>query len=190
MTELALRGTVEESSSRQVSILSMHRIGDGFVQGFRAAPLVRRTNSAIAPDLIDSPIDFNAVIIGVAELDCYLTAGAPASFEVYFDGVRAQAIARADNVDKSRHLKGKVMQLFITGLPFAGADQRQTMMIGIAAKKNHSARHHLLGIDVRNFEAQDPRIKCSGFFEIAHLQDYMAQLGDMKIHSCRRSHAF
>ena len=63
-------------------------------------------------------------------------------------------------------------------------------MIRIAAQKDHPARHHLFRVDIGHFEAQHSGIEGGGFFEVGYLQDDMAQLADMKVHSLWGRHTF
>jgi hypothetical protein len=62
-----------------------------------------------------------------------------------------------------------MMQFFVAGLSRSGTNQSQTMMICVTAQKNHAARHHLIGVDVGNFEAENLRIESRRFFQIANL---------------------
>jgi hypothetical protein len=83
-----------------------------------------------------------------------------------------------------------MVQFPVRVFPIAGADQRQTVMVRIAAQKDHTSRHHFLGVDVGHFETQHLGVKSGGFFQVAHLQDDVAELADMKIHSLRGRHTF
>jgi hypothetical protein len=103
--------------------------------------------------------------------------------------IGAQAITSADNFGECGNFKGEVMQLFVRRLAYAGADQRQAMMVRIATQENHPARHHCFRVNIGNFETQHFGVKSSGFFQVADLQHDMTELADVKLHSLRRSHA-
>jgi hypothetical protein len=152
-------------------------------------PLILRPDPTIAADLIDTPVDLHGMVVRIAEFYSDLAAGPPAALEINLNMIGAQAITGPDDFGECRDFKCEVMQLFISGLSFAGADQRQAMMVCIAAQKNHSAWHHCLRVNIGNIEAQHLGVKSGGFFQIADLQDYMTELADMKIHPLRRSHA-
>ena len=82
-----------------------------------------------------------------------------------------------------------MVQFSIGIFAIAGTDQRQTMVIRIAAQKNHTAGHHLVRVDIGNFESQHLSVEFRGSFEIAYLQDDMADFTDVKIHAPRRREA-
>jgi hypothetical protein len=82
------------------------------------------------------------------------------------------------------------MQFPIRVLAVTGADESEAMMIGVATQKHHAAGHHLFRVNVRDFEAQDLRVKFRGAFEIGYLQDDVADFADMKIHALLGRHAF
>ena len=60
----------------QRRVLTAHRVGNRILQAAGALPLARRADLAVAADLIDAPIDLEPVIVGIAEFDGDLTAGA------------------------------------------------------------------------------------------------------------------
>ena len=172
-----------------MSVLTGYRMGDSFLQRFYPVPLILRPDPTIAADLIDTPVDFHRMVVRIAEFYGDLAAGPAAAFKIDLNLIGAQAITGPDDFGECRDLKCEVMQLFVGGLSFAGADQRQAMMVCIAAQKNHPARHHCLRVNIGNFEAQHLGIKSGGFFQVADLQDYVTELADVKIHPLRRSHA-
>ncbi len=100
-----------------MSILARHRIGDGFVQRLYAVPFVRRPDMAVAADLIDTPVDFQGVVVRVAELDGDLTAGAAPSFKVDLGAVLLQPVAGAQHFAEGRDFEGEVMQFAMAFLP-------------------------------------------------------------------------
>src|SRR5690242_20252446 len=65
-----------KKSFRNMCILSRHRIGDGFVEGFNAVPLVCRPYAAVAPDLVDTPVNFQRIIVRIAKFHRDLASGA------------------------------------------------------------------------------------------------------------------
>src|SRR6266436_8007093 len=129
------------------------------------------------------------MIVGVAKLDGNLTAGTATSLEIDLRAMRAQAVARMDDLGQGRELESEMVQFPVRVFPITGADQRQTVMIRVAAQKNHTARHQLFGVDIRDLEPQHLGVKGGGSFQVAYLQDDMAQLADMKVHSLRGRHA-
>jgi hypothetical protein len=163
-------------------------MSDSFLQRFYPMPLILRPDPTIAADLIDTPVDFHRMVVRIAELYGDLATGPAAALKIDLNLIRAQAITSAYNFGECGNFKGEVMQLFVRRLALAGANQRQAMMVCIAAQKNHSARHHCLRVNIGNFEAQHLGVKSGGFFQVADLQDYMTELADVKIHPWRRSH--
>src|SRR3972149_4320809 len=93
-----LRVTVSRESFRDMRVLSRHRIGDGFLQRLDAMPFVRWAHAAVAADLIDAPIDFQGVIVGIAKFHGDLAAGAAAPFKIDSRAVGPQAVARLDDL--------------------------------------------------------------------------------------------
>jgi hypothetical protein len=152
-------------------------------------PLILRPDPTIAADLINAPVNFHRMVVRIAELYGDLATGAPASFKIDLNLIGAQTITSPDDFGECRDFKGEVMQLLIGGLALAGTDQRQAMMVRVAAQENHSARHHCLRVNVGDFEAEHLSVKRSGFFQVPDLQHDMAELADVKIHSFGRSHA-
>ena len=63
-------------------------------------------------------------------------------------------------------------------------------MIAVAAQKHHASGHHLFGINVGDLEAENVSVKLRRALEIGDLQDHMADLGDVELHSFGRRHAF
>ena len=60
-------------------------------------------------------------------------------------------------------------------------------MIGVAAQEHHAARHHLLGIDVGDLEAQHLGIEPHRALDIAHIEHDMADLADAERQPAGRS---
>ena len=171
-----------------MSVLTGHRIRDSFLQRFYPVPLILRPDSTIAADLIDTPVDFHRMVVRIAEFYGDLAAGPAAALKIDLNLIRAQAITGPDDFGECRDFKCEVMQLFVRGLSFAGADQRQAMMVCVAAQKNHPARHHRFGINIGDSQAEHLGVKSGGFLQVTDLQDDMTELADMKVHSVRRIH--
>ena len=172
-----------------MSVLTGHRMRDSFLQRFHPMPLILRPDATIAADLIDTPVDFHRMVVRIAEFYGDLTTSPAASFKIDLNLIGAQAITSPDNFGQCGNFKGEVMQLFVRRSSLAGADQRQAMMVGIAAQKNHPARHHCFRVNVGNFEPQYLGVKSGGFLQVADLQHDMTEFTDMKVHSLRRIHA-
>jgi len=105
-------------------VLPGNGIRDGFFQGSDSVPFIRRPDAAVAADLIDAPVDFHGMIVGVAELYGDLAASAAASLEVDLRAMGAQPVARANDLGEGRDFESKVMQFFVLGSPVRGAHQR------------------------------------------------------------------
>ena len=69
----------------QRGVLTAHRIGDRLVEAAHPLPFVARPRLFVAADLVDPPIDLKAVIVGIAEFDGQLAAGAPPALEIDLD---------------------------------------------------------------------------------------------------------
>src|SRR5277367_5161904 len=70
------RSAFEQRGVMQGRVLAPHRIGERVFEAARTLPLGGRADSTIAADLVDAPIDFEPMIVGVAEFDSKLAAGA------------------------------------------------------------------------------------------------------------------
>ncbi len=66
-------------------------------------------HAAVAADLIDTPVNFQRMIVRVAKLHGDLTAGAAAAFKVDLGAAFTQAIARVQDFAERRHLESEVM---------------------------------------------------------------------------------
>jgi hypothetical protein len=100
-----------------LGVLAGHRIGYGFFQRSYAVPLIGRTHAAVAADLIDTPVDFQGMIIGIATLHGDLATGASPAFEVDLRAVRTQAIAGADDLCQGRDLESEMVQFPVGVFP-------------------------------------------------------------------------
>src|SRR5260221_7349141 len=90
--KLALRAIVQRG------VLTTHRIGDRRIEAPHPFPFRLRPGPAIAADLVDAPIDFQAVAVGIAEFDGQLATGAPAALENDFDLAFAPGVAGAHHL--------------------------------------------------------------------------------------------
>src|SRR4029077_7533768 len=129
------------------------------------------------------------MIVGIAKLDGNLAAGTATSLEIDFHVSGAQTVAGADDFRQGRYFESEMVQFPVRVFPVAGTHQSQTVMIRVAAQKDHAARHHLFGVDIGYFEAEHLGVEGGGSFQVGYLQDDMAQLADMKVHSLRGRHA-
>src|SRR5882724_7105839 len=82
----------------QRRVLAAHGIGDRLRQALRTLPLGRRAGATVAADLVDPPIDLEAVAVRIAELDGDLAAGPAAALEIDGDALGAQVIARSQHL--------------------------------------------------------------------------------------------
>src|SRR6185437_2083704 len=76
---------LEKLGIGEVRVLAAHRIFHRVIEAVRPFPLVARPDMAVAADLVEAPIDFEPVAVGVAELDRDLHAGAAAALEIDLD---------------------------------------------------------------------------------------------------------
>ena len=60
------------------------------------------------------------------------------------------------------------------------ADERDAVMVRVAAKKDHAAGHHLFRIDVRNLKAEHFGVKPRRSLDVAHVENDVSQLADAK----------
>src|SRR5436190_20823095 len=103
------------------------------------APFLGRAHAAVAADLVEEAVDLEVMIVRIAELDRDLAARAPPSFEVDLDPGAAQMLARAQDFAEGRHLEREMVHRARAGLVLEPADQREAMVIGVAAEKYESA---------------------------------------------------
>src|SRR6266850_2516294 len=64
-----------------VDVLAHHRVGDGGFQRSHPLPFARRPDIAVGADLVQSPVNFQAMAIGIKKLYRDLTTGPAAPFE-------------------------------------------------------------------------------------------------------------
>ncbi len=132
----------------------------------------------VAADLIDAPVNLQPVIVRVAEFDRELTSGAPPPDEIYRDPVAAQMVARPDDLVEGCDLKRDVVELDIRRFGLHRADERNAVMVRVAAQEDHAAGHHLFRIDVRNLEAEHLGVESRRALHVAHVENDVSQLAD------------
>ncbi len=133
---------------------------------------------AVAADLIDAPIDLEPVIIGIAKFDGDLTTGAAPAGKVDLDPMPAQMVVRPHDLIEGGHLEGDMVEVGIRRRLFQRTDQRDPVMVRVAAQKHHAARHHLLGIDVRDLQPEELGVEPGRPLHVAHVEHDMTKLAD------------
>jgi hypothetical protein len=73
--------------------------------------------------------------VGVAELDGDLAAGPAPTFEIDLDAVLPQVITGAQDLIERADLKGDMVQFDILGRRRQRPDERNTVMVRVAAQK-------------------------------------------------------
>jgi len=73
MREICTSGCVKSR------ILPVDRVRDGLLQALSTLPFGRGAHMPVAADLVDAPINLQAVIVRIAEFDRELAAGAAAT---------------------------------------------------------------------------------------------------------------
>src|SRR5205823_6338124 len=96
---------LERRRVEQRRILAAHRIDDRILDRTHALPFGGWPGRAVAADLIDPPIDFETVPIGVAEFDRDLAAGTPPTFEIDQHLAAAQMVSRPHHLVERRDLE-------------------------------------------------------------------------------------
>lgn len=115
-------------------------------------PFTRRPDISAGADLVQSPVDFEAMAVGIEKLHGDLTTRPAPPFKRNCGTPFAQPLAhRKDLLDRS-DLESDVMQLRMARSPRAGADQRNRMMIGMATQKCKAAGLQLFRIDFGDFK--------------------------------------
>src|SRR5947207_7508201 len=77
----------------QGGVLAGDRVGDGRCEAADPVPLLAGARPAVAADLVDAPVDLEAMVVGIAEFDGELAAGAAASLEIDRHAVPGQMVA-------------------------------------------------------------------------------------------------
>src|SRR5215470_4456676 len=113
-------------------ILAYNRIGDSRFQSSDSFPFARRPDITVAANLVQSPVDFEAMAVGVEKLHGDLTTRPAPPFKRDRGTLFAQPLAHVEDLGHRSNLESDVMQLCMARLPRAGADQRNRMMIGMA----------------------------------------------------------
>lgn len=117
------------------------------------------TRYPIQADLVHVPIEFDVVAIRIEKFYRHLRTCTPPPLKNDGDPVFAQLVASTKNIVKRTRLKCDVVQLVLVGRPRCPTDQRNAVMIGIATQKDHATWHHILAENVRDFKAQNARVK-------------------------------
>src|SRR5712691_1102547 len=165
--------------------LARHRIGDGVLQRARLTPLARGTRGGIGADLVDVPVDLEVVAVGVPELDRDLAAGPPPPLEDEGNAMLGEPRARPEHLVERPHLEREVVQAARVQLR-GPAHEGDAVMIGIAAEKDHPARHHAIGIPVADLEAQHFGIEAQGRLEVGDVEHDMTDLSKLEGERCLR----
>jgi hypothetical protein len=92
--------------------------------------------------------------------------------------------ARTTYIER-RHLEGHVMLAAGRFRFGTGAEQRDAVMVAIAAEEHGATRHHVVTVDVRNAETQRLRVELRGAFQVLHVKRDMPDLADTKRHAYR-----
>ena len=170
--------TIKQCEVVQGRVLPADRIGDGLLQALCAFPFSRRPHVSVAADLIDAPVNLQPVIVRIAEFDRELTSCAPPPDEIYRDPMAAQMVARPNDLVEGCDLERDMVELDIIRFGLQRADERNAVMVGVAAQEDHAAGHHLLRIDVRNLEAEHLGVEPCGPLDVAHIENDVSQLAD------------
>ena len=118
--------------------------------------------------------------VGIAKLDGDLTARAPASLEIDRHLVLAQVIARTQHFIERRHLEGQMIEIVRGRRVLEGSDQRNAVVIGIAAHEHHAAFHHLVRVDIRHAKAEHAGVEAHAAIEIRHVEHHVPDLVDLE----------
>src|SRR5215471_13434522 len=162
------------------------RIGDGLLQRGRGPPLGRGAHEAACADLIEAPVDFEIIAVGIAKLDGELAARAPAALEDDGHAVLLEPGPRAKHLVGRPHLEGEVIEAAALELRRA-ADERHAVMIRVAAEEDHAARDHAVRIAIAHEQAQHAGVEANGRVEIAHVEHDVTDLGELEA-DCRLCH--
>ena len=92
--------------------------------------------------------------VRIAELDRDLHAGAPAALEMDRHVMLAQMVARAHHLIQGRDLERHMVQAAGAGFAAGRLEQRDAVMVGVAAQEHRAARHHVVAVDVGDLETQ------------------------------------
>src|SRR5437867_11485678 len=139
-----------------VCVLAGDRIGDRLFQAPDSLPFGGGTNMAVASDLIEAPIDFYAMMVGIEKLHGDLASRPAAPVERDRNLVLAQPISHAKDLFERPNLERDMMQLDVFRLSRPRANQRNGVVVRAAPQASEASRLHVLGVDVGNFESQDP----------------------------------
>src|SRR6266508_5261125 len=140
-------------------ILAHDRIGDRGFESSNCFPFARRPDIAAGTDLVQSPVDFEAMAIGIEKLHRDLTTRSAPPFKRDCGTLLAQPLAHVEDFGERSNLESDVMQLCMSRPSSAGANQRNRMMIGMATQERKAAGLQIFGVDFGHFKSQDLRIE-------------------------------
>ena len=170
---VAQRGVVQRR------VLARRRDAHGVLQARRLPPFLGRPRAAVGADLVDAPVEFEVMAVGIEELDRDLAAGAAAAFvddlgAVLPSGDRGRGTPRRAWRARRRDDAG-LPAAGVAGAPPTSARQwwsplqrRNTMPPGII----------VVGIDVGHLEAEHLGIEVLGLLEVGDNDHGVADLLD------------
>src|SRR5262245_17469880 len=129
------------STRRRRESLTGHRIGHRILERARLAPFAGGADPAVGPDLIDAPVDLQVIAVRVPKFHGNLASGPPPSLEDDRNASLSQPLPRLEDLVECGHLEREVVEAARRSLDCA-ADQRDAVMVGVAAEEHHAARHH------------------------------------------------
>ena len=137
--------------------------------------------TALGPDLVDIPVDLEVIPIRVPEFQGNLAPGTPAALEDDGHVVLPQPGPRAEHLVHRAHLEGEVIEA--AALAHRGpADEGHAVVVGIAAEKDHAARHHGVRVAIADLEAQHLGVKAQRRLQIGDVQHDMPDLPQLELH--------
>src|SRR5262249_37563243 len=92
-----------------------------------------------------------------------------------FDAVLLQVIAGVKHLFEGGELEGEMVQALVL-LGVLAADQRQAVVIAVAAQEHHAARHLAAVVDVGHLEAQHVGVEARRALEVGGEDHGMADL--------------
>src|SRR5579862_5249782 len=95
----------------QRRVLATDRIVDRLFEAVRPDPFFFGADNPVGANLIEAPIDLEAMTVGIAKLDRDLRAGAAPALEIDRPIHLLQVIAREDHLIERSHLESDVIEL-------------------------------------------------------------------------------
>jgi hypothetical protein len=114
---------------------------------------------AAGADLVQSPVNFQAMAIGIKKLYRDLTTGPAAPFKRDRDTLFPQPLAHCEDLLDRPDLESDMVQLFMLRERRSVANQRNGVMIGMAAQKCKSAGLQVFRINLSHFKSQNLRVE-------------------------------